>query len=217
MLLLQKTNAPTYKTEIGATDEVLTEIDRDLAILQYVDQYAALFDTAKIVFNGIKYEVFRGDEDEPVTAAPNLPEFAPPFPLVAGCYQRALKRNKRFKAAAGYNKEIGIALGIEEASRQEISAGSVVPTLDVHAASMNYEAAAIVGNRGKSDFTKLFMRRVSTAKWQEIASGTGKAINFKIPPTTDGQPEKVEIMARLYKNNEEYGQPSNSVYVTVTP
>lgn len=94
---------------------------------------------------------------------------------------------------------------------------SVKPTLYATSAQSEYLVAVIVGNRGESSMWKIFGRRMNSEKREEIASGTGKSADITIEPTTAGQPEKIELTAVLYKNNEPYGQPSDAVSVTVSP
>ncbi len=213
---IQDENLPTYQTEVGATADDITEIKRDKGILTEAVERANVVEAGKKATNSIKNHVFDGDEKIPVADYPTLPNGAPAEPFVGGCLQRFNARNKRFKAAKGYTKTIGIALGIEESS-DPISPGSVKPTLDATAAQTGYLAAVVVGNRAESNMWKVFGRRMNSEKREEIASGTGKSADITITPTTAGQPEKIELTVQLYKNNEPYGQLSDAVSVTVSP
>ena len=126
------------------------------------------------------------------------------------------KRNRRFKAADGYTKDIGVALGIDGDSATDLPE-LIVPTLEIHPAQMNYEAAIVVGNRGKSDMWQLLGRKMNSEKWTELKSGTGKGSNVKITPTVAGNPEQVEMKIQLIKANEPYGQLSNGMLATFNP
>ena len=64
---------------------------------------------------------------------------------------------------------------------------------------------------------KLFGRKLNSEKWTELASGTGKSGTVKITPTSEGSPERMEIMIQLFKANEPYGQSSDPQYVTFNP
>ncbi|MCD9188932.1 MAG: hypothetical protein LUM44_21120 [Pyrinomonadaceae bacterium] len=215
-LELQEENVPRYRVEIGATAEDIAEITRDKTILLYVDNRANVVEAGKKTTNGIKDHVFNGAENVAVVPYPVLPNDEPPVELVGGCLQRFRARNKRFKAAKGYTKEIGAAIGTEETA-DRVPPEAVIPTLIATAARSGYLVAVIVDNRGDSAMWKIFARRSGSEARQEIASGTGKTAEFNITPTTAGQPEKIELTVRLYKNNQSYGQESDSVYLTITP
>lgn len=215
-LELQEENVPRYRAEIGATAEDIAEITRDKTILQYVGNRANVVEAGKKATNGIKDHVFNGAENVAVVPYPVLPNDEPPVALVGGCLQRFRARNKRFKAAKGYTKEIGDAIGTEETS-DRVPPASVIPTLTAEAARSGYGLGVIVGNRGDASMWKIFVRRSGSETRHELASGTGKTAELTVAPTTPGQPEKLELTVRLYKNNQPYGQESDSVYLTITP
>lgn len=215
-LELQEENIATYQTEIGATNADIEEITRDKTILQFVIERANIVEAGKKTTNAIKDHVFNGDENEAVANFPVFPNGASPETLVGDCLGRFRERNRRFKAAKGYTKEIGIALGIEETS-QSIAPESVKPTLEAKAGQTGYMAAVVVGNRAESTMWKIFGRRLNSETRQLIDSRTGKSADITITPTTPGQPEKLELTVQLYKNNEPYGQLSDAVSVTFNP
>jgi hypothetical protein len=216
MLLLQAANLGTYKSQVGATSEDIDEVMHDAANLQTLVDYAALIEANKKAVNKIKQQLYDGDKDEEISPFPVFTAFTPPFPLLAGALERAQKRNRRFKAADGYTKEIGIALGID-GDAPSISPDSIKTTFEAFAAQMGYKAGLIISNRGKSTMWKALGQRAGSQKWFDLASGTGKAGNVEIEPTTEGQPERLLIMIQLYKDNEPYGQPSDPQYVTFNP
>lgn len=216
LLELQEENVPTYQTEIGATAADIAEITRDKTILREVIERWIVVEAGKKATNAIKNHVFDGDENVPVAKYPTLPNDVPAIDYVGGCLQRFRARNRRFKAAKGYTEAIGIALGIVESS-DPISPQSVKPTLYATAAMTDYVVAVIVGNRAESSMWKIFGRRMNSEKREELAGGTGKSADITITPTTAGQPEKIELTAVLFKNNEPYGQPSDAVSITVSP
>lgn len=215
-LELQEENITIYRVEVGATAEDITEITRDKIILLFVLNRANIVEAGKKTTNAIKDHVFNGDEDIPVVPYPTLPNDAPPEPLVGGCLGRFKARNKRFKAAKGYTREIGLALGIEE-TQDRIPPEAVTPTLSATASLTGYKIKVTVGNRGDASMWKIFVRRSGSEARHELASGTGKTAELTVAPTTPGQPEKLELTVRLYKNNQPYGQESDSVYLTITP
>jgi hypothetical protein len=216
MLLLQAANLPTYKTQVGATDADIKTVAEDAAVLQYLADYLALVEANKKVVTKIKQIAYNGDTDEEISPFPVFPAAAPPFAIVAGCLERANKRNRRFKAADGYTKEIGIALGIDGDSAR-IEPDTIKATFEAFPAQMGYEAALVIANRGKSDMWKARGQKANGEKWFDLASGTGKSGNLKIALTEESKPERMLVMIQLYKNNEPYGQASDPQYVTFNP
>ncbi len=216
MLLLQKANLPTFQAQVGATNAEIQEVTEDVENLQYLIDLAALVEANKKTLNKIKQQVYNGDPDEDVSPFPVFPIIAAPFALVSGTLERTNRRDRRFKAAAGYTKEIGVALGID-GDTPPIPPESIKPTLEAFPAQSGYEAAIVVGNRGRSAMWKLLGRKMNAEKWSELTSGTGKSANVKIIPTVDGQPERIELKIQLYKANEIYGQQSNPTYATFNP
>lgn len=216
MLQLQKANLTTYQTEVGATAADITAVDEELSVLLYLADYLEIIDANKKTVTKIKQTAFNGEMDDKPTPFPVFPAAAPPFAVVAGSMERANKRNRRFKAADGYTKEIGVALGIE-GDAAPVTPENIIPTLDVFPAQIGYEAAIVVGNRGKSDMWQILARRMNAEIWTELKSGTGKGGNLKITPTTAGSPEQLEMKIRLIKANEPYGQLSNGMLATFNP
>lgn len=216
MYLLQKANLATYKDKVAATDDDIEAVTFGADNLQYMDNYFNLIDANKKTVAKIKQQVYNGDPDEPVSAFPVFPAAVPSHPLASGLNELAQKRNRRFKAADGYTKEIGIALGID-GDTPSIAPESVKPTLEVTEAQGGYEAAIVIGNRGKSSMWRLLGRKMNTETWHDLTSGTGKGASVTITPTTPGQPERMELKIQLYKDNEPYGQPSDPIYATFNP
>lgn len=215
-LLLQVANLATYKNEIGATDADITAVGTAAANLQYLVDYSALIEANKRTVNKIKQESFNGDPDEPVSAFPAFPAAAPPNPLVAGEKELAQKRHRRWKAADGYTKEIGIALGID-GDTPSISPGSVKPTVEVFPAQSGYMFTVVIGNRGDSDSADVKIRRSGSETLTVAKTITGKSADVTVTATNPGQPERLQVVIQLKKKNADYGQPSDAVSVTVNP
>jgi hypothetical protein len=213
MALLQKENLNKYKTDVGATGDEIARVEAAAANLQYLKDYLTTVEADKMSVTQIKRAVYDGDE---VTNFAGFPAFAPPNPLVAGLKEEFQKRNNRYKLADGYTREIGIALGIVE-NPENVSVGALDTSFEAHAAQSNYEAAIVVSNRGKSSMWKVFGQKANASDWFEMGSATGKSANVKAVPTVPGQPERLLLRIQLYRNNEEYGEPTDPKYVTFNP
>jgi hypothetical protein len=212
----QKENLAKYKTEVGATDDEIKTIKDGAEILQYLKDFATLAENSKKAFFNIKQQVYSGDKNDPVSAFGGFPAFSPPHPLAAGLKELALDRNRRYKAASGYTKAIGIELGIEEESHS-IAPDSVKPGADYTPASSGFLVSAVVSNRGKADSWDVFIQRDGETAWTLAKTATGKSVDFTVTPTTPGKPERVKAKVQLKKNNENYGQPSDIDEFTANP
>ena len=216
MYLKQKANLATHRGAVGATETELDEVSQGADILQYLKDFSELTDTAKRAIFKIKGEVYNGDKDEPISTFAGFPAFAPPFPLISGLRERALERNKRYKAAAGYTKAIGIELGIEEES-ESIAPADVKPSAELSAASSEYLFAAVVSNRGKSDSWDVLFQRDGETGWAIAKTATGKSVDVTITPLNPGKPERIKVKIQLKKSNQKYGQESDIVEITINP
>ena len=61
------------------------------------------------------------------------------------------------------------------------------------------------------------IRRKGETTFTALKSATGKSANVVITPTSDGDPEQIEVRVQLRKSNADYGEPSDPAYVTVNP
>lgn len=216
-LELMATNLPTYQTEVGATADDLKEVSDDLANLTAIKNYAEVMEAAKEATNQIKSAVFNGKPTNPLGAVPTVAPFDVPFPpLKPGCLERFNKRVKRFKAAAGYTKEIGIALGIDEPASGGISPDLLVAALKVTDLG-NYQFEAVFRKQGMS--AMLIQYRVKgTEKWLDIKTALQSPVTVDVPPpATEGAAVQIEIRARLLDGNTPVGQWSPIYPLTVNP
>lgn len=108
-------------------------------------------------------------------------------------------------------------MGIVVPKGEGISPGSVKPTGDVSAAQNGYLFSVVVANRGESDQSEVQIRRAGSETWTTVKAFTGKSVDVTVSPTTPGQPEQIQVRIQLKKKNENYGQVSDAVSVTVNP
>lgn len=215
---LQKQNQTIneFKTEAGADADDITSIGNDTANLEFVIELAPIADDFKTSVFGVKRKLIRGEIGEALGTIMAAPSTGPPFALVAGIEKRSRERDGRFKRSKTMTEAARIGLDLVDAA-EHIAPESVKPTLEVTEAQGGYEAAVVIGNRGKSSMWRLLGRKMNTETWHDLTSGTGKGASVTITPTTPGQPERMELKIQLYKDNEPYGQPSDPVYATFNP
>lgn len=217
-LTLQKANLNTYLNEVGATAADITRVTEHLGIVSGLVAHCETYDANKKTAFGVKDVVIYGPEGVSVTEIPTTAAYVHPAGTEAGIMPITNSHNRIFEEGPGYNDEIGTALGIVVPSPSAPIPGDIQPTLTLEAAQNGgYAFAFIIGNRGKSDFWRLYTAAVGSTNWTQAESGTGKAGEVVATPTTPGQPMQIQVRVLLYKNDEPYGQYSAIQLVTVNP
>jgi hypothetical protein len=149
---------------------------------------------------------------EPIMTLPEAPD-----PFTTSIIERLDELVDKIFAADNYTDEIGVQLGIVLPKGEGISPGSVKPTAKGDPAQSGYMFAVTVSNRGEADSADVEIRRAGSETWTVVKTFTGKSVDVTITPTTPGQPEMLQVRIQLKKKNENYGQPSDVVSVTVNP
>ena len=218
MLTLQKANLPTYQTEVGATGADIDDVNNALVNLTYLRDYADLIDANKKTVIQMKQAAFNGVIGGDMPPFPTFPAGSEPKPpLLSGYLDLANARNKRFKLGPGYNKEIGIALGIDADAPNGLVEATVKPTIEVTPAQTGYMFSIVISNRGASDMSEVLILRKDAVKWTFLANVTGKSADVTVVPTTDGDPEQFQVRVQGKKRNADYGLLSDPTYVTINP
>src|SRR6266404_5242922 len=83
--------------------------------------------------------------------------------------------------------------------------------------SPGYVASVVVGNRANSDQGEVQASPTSAPSWHVVKTATGKSTDVTFTPTTPGQPQQFRLRIQLKRNNQDYGQLSDIVTVTVNP
>lgn len=214
-LTLQKANIATYTTDVGATLLEVTDITNDLANLEYAGDYSDVVDENKKTCTQIKQALFNGDENISVPVYPPFTEGELPNAAKAGAYQRFIERGKRWKTAPGWTDEIGTALGYDGPAPKPVP-GTVKPDIQAFAAASNSMFSLVVSNRGEAPMWDVYILRKG-GTWTKIDTASGKSADIHVPLTTQGEAEQIQVRVQLRKNNEDYGQLSDPVYVTLNP
>jgi hypothetical protein len=212
-----KEDLPQYQTEIGADTNDIKQVAVDLANLPAVNDYFEPVDAAKITTNQIKNAVFNGDPNAPLAIVPTIGGFTVPFPpMKPGCLDRFQRLARRFKAAAGYTKEIGITLGIDEAGGDSVSSDTLTAALAVRDLG-SYQLEASFKKQGMSAMLIQY-RPKGTEKWLELKTALQSLVVANVPPPdAEGAALQLEIRARLLDGNQQVGQWSPIYPVTVNP
>lgn len=214
-LTLQAANIGTYKTDVEATAAEQTDITNDLANLEEAEDISDVVDENKKTCTQIKQALFNGDENIPIPAYPPFPATSLPAPAKAGAYQRFAERGRRWKTATGWTPEIGTALGYDGPSVKPVP-GTVKPDIQAFAAASNSHFSLVVSNRGEANMWDVYILR-DGGTWTKVDTASGKSADIHVLLTTLGKPEQIQVRVQLRKGNEDYGQVSDPVYVTLNP
>jgi hypothetical protein len=215
-LQIQKSNIDQYAAAASATAADITSIQEDFANMEWILKFCSLAEEYKTTAFGIKKKFLRGELNEALGAFVDAPDASPPTALKAGVEKRSRERDQRFLRSQTINEAARLALDLLD-EPANISPDSVKPTIEQFPAAGNYEFALVAANRGESDMYDVQVRRKGSETWTTVKSATGKSVNVNIAPTTPGQAEQLQVRVQLKRKNENYGQPSDPVYVTVTP
>lgn len=155
-------------------------------------------------------------EGDPLGAPPVVPVYNSPGGEIIGLLDAFRAERDRWVAAAGYTQAIGEDLMIVSTAGAGFNPGDVTPTIAVSAAQADYLFGITVSNRADSDMWTVQTKQKG-GSWQNAGSFTGKTADITVSPISDGDPEKVEVRVQLRKNNENYGNVSQTATVTVNP
>lgn len=205
-----------YAPQLGLTADVML-VNEDNLMIQWL---ADADEVAKANLDG--FRKFRDESlyaeknsDEPTAPATGLP--TAPEKLTWAIVQRLVNLVERIELAPGYTPDIGAQLGIIPPETSNISPSDVKPTVQVFAAQSDYQFSVVVANRADANMFEVEIRRAGQENWTVAKTASGKSIDVTIEPTIAGKPEQIQVRVQLKKNNADYGQPSNAVYVTVNP
>jgi hypothetical protein len=217
-LTVERANIEDNQTLLGFSAADVTGCIQDYGNLSAALANVGIADADKQSVTKVKTAVYSGDAGESIQPYPSFALTALPFPLVkAGALSRYTNRKGRAKLAAGYTEQIGAAMGYADAKEQSIGEAEVKPSIEAFAAAVGYLFSLIVTARAKAAMWEVQLQRKGSDTWQTVMSATGKSADITITPTTPGAAEQILVRVILKKDNQIYGQPSDPVYVTVSP
>ena len=120
-LKMQKARLREFMEAVGASEADIQEVTEDAdnleAILEFDKKGKEFVKTVEKIYDITLYGSKTG---EPRPENPKPPVLVLPYPPGRnGMRPRSEERNRRFKAAPGYTKEIGAALGLEKELKTE--------------------------------------------------------------------------------------------------
>ena len=216
-LTLGEKNLPTYKTQIGVTAEEIDENNQDRANLAKALENKDIIEAGSQTATQIKNAVYNGSPADSVAVYPSFTIAALPFPEVkAGALRRWRERRKRWMAANGYTREIGIAVGIDKPAASPASPDSLIAALKASDIG-GYQYTVAFQKQGQSAMLIQY-RLKGTEKWLEAKTALQSPATIDVDePAEAGAAVQIEIRGRLLKGNQQVGQWSPIYTLTVNP
>ncbi len=214
-LTVQHANINQYAADVMATAQEIADIENDRANLAYIKAYVETLDADKRTVTQIKQAIFNGDENVGIPPLPPVEPGGFPNSPKAGAFQRFMERRKRWKTAPAYTHEVGTALGLD-ASHAKPAERSVEPRIKAAGAVSGHRFSIAVSERGEAKMWDVFVLRKG-GEWTKVETCSGRKAEISVPLSDPERAEQVQVRVQLRKNNANYGQPSEIVYVTLNP
>lgn len=202
---------------LGFTNADITAVSNDNTMMQFLADY----DTQETAFGKAVTQFRRiiteGDNGDPTPVFPDVPTLGNPGNSATGMFERLVDLVERIRVSPAYTDEIGAILGILPTQSESIVPETVKPTIHVSAAQTGYLFSVTVTGRADSDMWEVLILRKGGSGWVSVKTAVGKSVDVVIQPSVAGEAEQMQVRVQLKKNNANYGQPSDIVYVTVNP
>ena len=195
----------------------VNSVNNDNDVFQFLADATVEIDAYKKAIGQYRTIITEGDIGDPNPQFPANPALTLPASVDTGIFERLIKLVERIRAAPNYTDQIGALLGILPTASGSIVEGEVKPTIQTFAAQTGYQFSVVVTGRGESDMWDVLILKKGAGSWQSVKTAVGKSVDVVITPTTAGEAEQIQVRVQLKKNNQNYGQPSDMVYVTVNP
>lgn len=153
----------------------------------------------------------------PLPVFPSEAFTAPERGVPAGLFQRLDELRTLIMAQPNYTTAMGTAMGIETSAVPKPPPATVKPTIHAEGAASGYHFSVMAGNRQGADQWNVMVLRKGAAGWVIAKTATGKTVDVHLTPLVPGEPEQVQVRIQLLSDNEDYGQVSDTVWVTINP
>ena len=202
---------------LGFTPADVTSVNNDNAMLQFMNDNEAQISTYSEAVRMFRRIITLGSIGEPTPVFPANPNLANPGNSATGMFERLDILRKQIMLRPNYTDEIGAMLGILTAVNVPPPPSSVKPRIEVTGAQTGYHFSIVVSNREESNSWEAMVLRKNATQWQLAKTAIGKSADVTLAPTTPGDAEQLQVRVQLMKNNEPYGQLSDTVWVTINP
>ena len=215
-LRIQKQSIEQFKAEVGASAADIAELIRDCDNMEAIMEFCELVDEYKTTAHGIKRVLIRGNDGDSVGEMMSAPTLTLTTPTSAGIEKRSRERDQLWKRQKTATEAAKLALDLIDTPSNAVPE-TAKPKIQTNSAQTGYTFSIIVSNRGDADMWDVLILRKGATAWELAKTANGRSVDVTITPTAAGQPEQFQARVQLKKKNQNYGQPSDIVYVTVNP
>jgi len=205
--------AVTLGTSVGLVAGDLTQINTDLATMEFLANSAIQVDAYADAIRQYRKIITEGDIGDPNPVFPGDLTFTPPG-AVTGLFERLDKYVKRIRASPAYTDEIGAEFGILPSRSDDLVPDELKPTIKAMALPGSVLEVTFV--RGKTDGILIETKIDNAGSWTSAGNYFKSPASLNIPDGT-GLPHSVQIRGRYIIGNEAVGLNSDTVNVVTTP
>lgn len=202
---------------LGFTQADIDVVENDNTVMQFLADIFNQAEAYKDAVRQYRVQITEYDIGKPTPQFPEATKFELPVVVPTGIFERIDRLRTKIMAADGYTDEIGALLKILPQSDSKIPEGEVLPTIKCFPAKINYTFSIVVADRAEADMWDVYILRKGAANWTKAGTFTGKSADIVIEPTTPGEAEQIQVRVQLRRKNQNYGDPSQVEYVTVSP
>lgn len=211
-----KAQFPNVSTLLGL-DGFNGQVEHDAAVYQFLADVFTQLNAYEEAVRQYRRIITENDIGDVQPQFPAPPTFALPFEVETGIFERLDNLRNKIFAADNYTDEIGALLKILPKSSESLVPEMQKPRIvNASPAQMGYLFSVIIADRGEADACDVYVLKKG-GTWQKVTTFTGKSSDVEIVPTTQGESEQIQVRVQLRKNNQNYGQPSDIVNVTINP
>lgn len=202
---------------LGFTANDIGSVTNDNDVFQFLANAIVEIEAYKKSLQQYLKIITEGNVGEPNPQFPANPNLTLPATVFTGIFERLVDLVERIRVAPNYTDQIGALLGILPTASEQLNPQDVKPQIQAFAAQTGYQFSVVVAGRGEWDMWDVLILRKGAPSWQNVKTAVGKSVDVTVQPTTPGESEQIQARVQLKKNNQNYGQPSDMVYVTVNP
>lgn len=202
---------------LGFTAAQVTQVNNDSSVMQFFANLKNELQSIEDAVRAYRKIITEGDTGDVTPAFPAWTLPLPPVLVDTGLFERLERLVDKIKLADNYTEEIGALLGIIPTASGQTPPEQLKATIKAEpVAAGGYKFNAFVGKQGMDGF-KVQIRRMDSETWTDAAFGTSSPLEVAVTPNAPNQPEQIQARSILLRKNQPVGQPSDAVYVTVTP
>ena len=204
-------------SDLGFTPAEVAIVVADGVMMQFVaanDVSVPAYSKAVTQFRKI---ITEGEIGQPTPDFPADSILVDPANCATGLFERLNDLRTAIMLKPNYTDDIGALLGILVSPIVPPNPDTVKPTVEGFAAETDSHFSVVVGNRQQANTFDVLIRRKGETNWTVAKTASGKSVDVFVALTTPGVPEILQVRIQLKKNNLDYGQLSDTIFITINP